>query len=137
MTWTAASGLPAWRTARYTIVRLPAEIDVSNADVVEERLLALADEDRPPCAPLIVDLTGTTFFDASAVNALLRLRVRLVPLGRRVYAVVPPGGIIRRVLEVAAISHLVPLCEDIGSAVAMAVVDTLDAAGRPGSESTP
>lgn len=124
MTSAAAFDLPSRRTARYTVARLPAEIDISNADELEQRLLTLAEKDRPAGAPLIADLSETTFCDSSGVSALLRLRKRLAPLGRRVYAVVPPTGTIRKVFEVAAISHLIPLCEDVGSAVALAVVDT-------------
>src|SRR3954470_13977877 len=35
--------LPTWRTRRYTVVQLPAEIDTSNADGVRERLLTELD----------------------------------------------------------------------------------------------
>ena len=136
MPWTE-SDLPVWRTARYTVAELPTEIDISNADEVEERLMAVATTDRPARVPLIVDLSGTTFCDSTAVSALLRVRARLASLERRVYAVLPPRGIIRKVFEVAAISHLIPFCDDLGSAVALAVVDALDESDEPDSGRTP
>jgi anti-sigma B factor antagonist len=137
MTFSAEFELPVWRTARYTVAELPPEIDISNADDVGERLLDLATTGRPPGVPLIADMTRTTFCDSTGVSALLRLRRRLSPLGRRIYLVVPRTGLVRRVFDLAAVSHLVPICEDVGSAVAQAVSDTLDESGEPGTASTP
>jgi hypothetical protein len=60
-----------------------------------------------------------------AVSALLRLRARIAPLGRRMYAVVPPNGVIRKVFDVAGVAHLIPVRDDVGSAIARAVTDTV------------
>ena len=83
------------------VVRLPAEIDSSNAEHVRERLCAAL---RPGVRVVIADLTATTFCDvagvrglararnhATAMNAEIRLAVRTGPV-RRVLAMVSPGG---------------------------------------------
>jgi anti-sigma B factor antagonist len=129
-----ASGLPIWRTSRYTVVRLPEQIDTSNADAVREQLLALLNVGGSSDGPLIVDLTGTTFCDSSAVNALLRTHIRAGALGRRLYAAVEPGGIVRKVFDITAISRVISMADDVGSAIAMAVLATLDEAENSAPE---
>jgi anti-sigma B factor antagonist len=123
-----ASGLPTWHTRLYTVVQLPDQIDTSNADEVREQLLALLNSSS--AGPLIVDLTGTTFCDSSAVNALLRTHTRANALGRRLYAAVTPGGIVRKVLDITAVSRVISVTDDVGSAIAVAVRTTLDDAGN-------
>jgi anti-anti-sigma factor len=117
--------LPTWRTSRYTVVELPEQIDASNADVVREHLLALLNAGSGT-EPLIADLTGTTFGDSSAVNALLRAHTRARAAGRRLYVAVPPGGIVRKVFDITAVSRAIPICDDVGSAIAMAAVTAID-----------
>jgi anti-sigma B factor antagonist len=88
-------------SAGIAVVRLPAEIDSSNADHVRERLCAAL---RPGVRIVVADLTATIFCDvagvrgmararnhAAAMNAELRLAVRAGPV-RRVLAIVSPGG---------------------------------------------
>jgi anti-sigma B factor antagonist len=115
--------LPTWRTSRYTVVELPEQIDTSNADGVREQLLALLNSGGEP---IIADLTGTTFCDSSAVNALLRAYTRARATGRSLYAAVPPDGIVRKVFEITAVGRAIPTFDDVGSAVAAAVVAALD-----------
>jgi anti-anti-sigma factor len=119
-------GLPTWRTGRYTIIELPAQIDVANAEDVREQLLNALTADGAAVRPLIVDLTGTRFCDSSGVNALLRVNHRAVAMGCRMYLAVPPDGVVRKVFDITAVPRLIPTCEDLGSAIAMAVVTTLD-----------
>jgi anti-sigma B factor antagonist len=126
MVWAKASGLPTWHTSRYTVVRLPERIDTSNADQVREQLLALLNSDGSGTGPLIADLTGTTFCDTSAINALLRAHTRAGGQRRRLYAAVPPGGTVRKVFDIAAISRVIPTFDDVGSAVATAVLTAVD-----------
>jgi anti-sigma B factor antagonist len=120
-----SSELPTFHTGQYSVIALPEEIDASNADDVRRHLLTVLNEGGPAAGPLIADLTATTFCDSSAINALLRANTRAVALGRRLYTAVPPG-IVRKVFEITGISRAVPVCDDIGSAIAMAVVEALD-----------
>jgi anti-sigma B factor antagonist len=123
---TVSSVLPTWHTSQYAVVALPKEVDASNADGVREHLLTVLNAGGPGAGPLIADLTATTFCDSSAINALLRAGTRAGALGRRLYAAVPPGGIVRKVFDVTGVTRAIPVCDDIGSAIAMAVVATLD-----------
>jgi anti-sigma B factor antagonist len=125
------SALPTWRTSRYTVVELPEQVDTSNADAVREQLLALLNSGDEP---IIADLTGTTFCDSSAVNALLRANTRARATGRPLYAAVAPSGIVRKVFDITAVARAIPTFDDVGSAVATAVVTALeeDAAGPSG-----
>ncbi|GLY85878.1 hypothetical protein Airi02_038070 [Actinoallomurus iriomotensis] len=126
------SALPTWRTSRYTVVELPEQVDTSNADAVREQLLALLNSGDEP---IIADLTGTTFCDSSAVNALLRANTRARATGRPLYAAVAPSGIVRKVFDITAVARAIPTFDDVGSAVATAVVTALEedpAAGPSG-----
>jgi anti-sigma B factor antagonist len=127
------AGLPTWRTRLYTVVQLPDQIDTSNADEVREQLLALLNSGGSDAGPVIVDLTGTTFCDSSAINALLRTRTRASALGRRLYAAVAPGGIVRKIFDITAVSRVISVADDVGTAIALAVQTSLDDArnGRP------
>jgi anti-anti-sigma factor len=118
-----ASVLSTWRTSRYTVVQLPEQIDVSNADSVREQMLALLNSGN---GPLIADLTATTFCDSSAINALVRAHTRAKAVGRRLYAAVPPGGVIRKVFDITGLPRVIPTCDDVGSVIAMAVAATVD-----------
>jgi anti-sigma B factor antagonist len=133
MVRTMCTKLPTWQTSQYAVVALPAEVDASNADDVREHLLTLLNAGGPGASPLIADLTDTTFCDSSAINALLRANTRAGALGRRLYAAVPPGGVVRKVFEITGIPRAIPVCDDIGSAIAMAVVTSMDGAqgGEP------
>jgi anti-sigma B factor antagonist len=120
--------IPTWRTSRYTVVELPAQIDVSDADDLCEHLMGLID--GPVTGPLIADLTGTRFCDSSGVNALLRVHSRAAALGCRMYAAVDPDGTVRKVFDLTAVPRSIPTCDDLGSAIAMAVVAALDDSGE-------
>jgi anti-anti-sigma factor len=87
--------------ASVVVVRLPAEIDSSNAEHVRQQLGAVL---TPAVRIVVADLTGTTFCDVAGVRALarartraaaghaeLRLAVRPGPV-RRVLTMVTPGG---------------------------------------------
>lgn len=116
-----ASVLPSRHTGYYTIVELPDEIDVSNADGVREQLLGLLNAGGSTAGPLIVDLTRTTFCDSSAINALVRAHNRAAALGRQVYAAVSLEGIARKVFDITALPRLIPTYDDVESAIATAV----------------
>jgi anti-anti-sigma factor len=121
--------LPTWRTSRYTVVELPEQIDVSNADDLREYLLATLNVSAT--GPLIADLTGTRFCDSAGVSALLRVHGRATEIGCRLYVAVPPDGMVRRVFDITAVPRLIPTCDDLGSAIATAVVAALDDGGEP------
>ena len=130
---TMAPDLPTWRTDRYTVVEMPDQIDVSNAEDIRQHLLGLLNGDGTGAGPLIADLTRTSFCDSSAVNALLRVQSRAEAEGRRLYAAVPSGGPVRKVFDLTAVWRAIPTSDDLGSAIARAVVAALDKAGSDGT----
>jgi anti-anti-sigma factor len=87
--------------ASVVVVRLPAEIDSSNAEQVRQQLCGAF---TPAVRIVVADLTGTTFCDVAGVRGLararaflaaghaeLRLAVRPGPV-RRVLVMLSPGG---------------------------------------------
>jgi hypothetical protein len=46
------------------------------------------------------------------------------------YAAVHPDGMVRKVFDITAVPRLIPTCDDLGSAIAMAVVNALDDAAN-------
>ena len=94
----------------YSIVRLPAEVDLACAQEVRDSLLSTVNRGG---IHLVVDATEVTFIDSTGVNALIRARERAELLGGSVH-VVSDASCVRRVLEVTQLSrvlHLVPCME--------------------------
>jgi anti-sigma B factor antagonist len=109
---TSARGKPV-------VVRLPAEIDMSNAAAVEAQLLAA-------CAPrvtVIADLSATTFCESSGVRALLRAHKRAAAGNAQLRAAVPPGAV-RRMLALLALDTILQVFPSAAEALA---------AGNPGA----
>jgi anti-sigma B factor antagonist len=122
MVATVYRGLPIWRTTLCTVVEMPEEIDMANADGIRESLLGLLNAGGTRAAPIIIDLSRTTFCDSTAINMLLRAHTRAEPLGCRLFTVVVPGGPVRKVFDVTAVSRVIPVCDDLGSAIALAAL---------------
>jgi len=80
------------------IVRLPAEIDVSNAEQVRMGLCAAL---TPGVRIVVADLTGTTFCDVAGVRSLARARICAAAQSAEVRLAVGPGPV-RRVLGLAS-----------------------------------
>src|SRR5204863_8701986 len=59
--------------ARPAVVRLPAEIDIANADSIGEQLGAAS---APGVPVVIADMTATTFCDSAGINMLIRASKR-------------------------------------------------------------
>jgi len=82
------------------IVRLAGELDLYNAHVVRDALLAACDE-----APerLVVDLTAVRFIDSTALGVLIEARTRMA--NRRAFLLAAPGLETRRALEVSGLDR--------------------------------
>jgi anti-sigma B factor antagonist len=114
---TGASKLPIRHTDQYTVVEMPEEIDATSSDDIREQLLSLLNTGN---GPVIIDLTGTAFCDSSTLKALIRARTLADAAGRRLYAAVPPSGPVRRIFKLTAISRLIPIHDDLDTAIAAA-----------------
>jgi anti-anti-sigma factor len=96
------------------ICELRGELDASNVDVVQARLLDAATGEVPG---LVLDLTDTSYLDSAAVRILFDLARRLRTRRQELRLVVPPDGVVRRVLVLTALADIVPLDDSVDDAV--------------------
>jgi anti-sigma B factor antagonist len=82
------------------VVRLVGELDLYNAHLVRDELLAAAE--RAP-KRLIVELSGVTFIDSTGLGVLIEARTRLA--NRDTFLLVSPGLETRRALEISGLDR--------------------------------
>jgi anti-anti-sigma factor len=92
------ANLFVWRRGDVVVVALTGELDVSNAERLEQAIVLEVGNDA---AGLVVDLAGLEFMDSSGVHLLFHLADRLTMTGRRLAVIAPEGGSPRRVLELS------------------------------------
>jgi anti-anti-sigma factor len=97
------------------VVRLDGEVDLSNIDEVRHAVFAPAEAGH---GCLVVDLTGTTYLDSTAVRLLFDLAVRMQARRRRLRLVVSDATIVRRVLVLTKLDESVPFDTTVAEAVA-------------------
>jgi anti-sigma B factor antagonist len=84
--------LPARATVRPTVVTLPDEIDMDNAERVGEDLQAAF---APGVTVVVADMTATTFCDSRGIRALVLAHKRAAASGAELRLVVPSPGVLR------------------------------------------
>ncbi len=99
-------------SGRTAIVRVPEEIDLTNADGVRETLLAALNQ---AALALIVDMTATTFCDSAGITALVRATRRAAATGAtiRLAVTAPP---VLRVLSLVGIDRLIEVHPSVDAA---------------------
>jgi anti-sigma B factor antagonist len=80
------------------VVALTGELDLYNAHVVRDALLACCDEEPER---LVVDLAEVTFMDSTALGVLVEARSRMP--NRRAFLLASPGLETKRALEVSGL----------------------------------
>lgn len=80
------------------VVALTGELDLYNAHVVRDALLACCDEEPER---LVVDLADVTFIDSTALGVLVEARSRMP--NRRAFLLASPGLETKRALEVSGL----------------------------------
>ena len=108
---------------RVAVLKLPAEVDISNAGQVREDLAEVVAQDA---SLVIADMSATTFCDSAGVTALVRAarKANASGTGLRVAASAPA---VTRVLAITGVDQLI----DIYPSVAAAMADPgNDAAGQ-------
>jgi anti-sigma B factor antagonist len=103
---------PAERVGDLAIVTLPAEVDISSADLLREDLLAVIDHGA---AVLIVDLSGTRFCDSAALSALIVVHRQAAAVGARLRLVVGSAAVLR-VMSVTGVDQLFDLYPSLADA---------------------
>lgn len=88
--------------------------DVDGSNVVEiERLLEGALHDVG--TDHVVDLTATTYFDSAGIRLLFALATRLRVRRMSLHLVVPPGSIVRRVVDLVDLARWATIHDALGS----------------------
>jgi anti-anti-sigma factor len=96
------------------VCELRGELDASNVDAVQGQLLECVTPDVPG---LVLDLTDTSYLDSAGVRILFDLARRLRTRRQELRLVVPPEGVVRRVLVLTALADVVPLDEQVDDAI--------------------
>jgi anti-anti-sigma factor len=81
---------------RLMLARVEGEVDISNVDVLRERLAGGVEEER---TGMVLDLSDTEYLDSSGLRLLVDLRDRLRERGQALAVVAPSGGPVRRLIE--------------------------------------
>ncbi len=94
------------------MVRVPAEIDLTNADAVREALLAALNQ---AARALIVDMTDTTFCDSAGITALVRAARRAAATGAAIRLAVSAPPVLR-VFTLVGIDRLIEIHPSVDAA---------------------
>ena len=105
---------PVTWSGRTAIVRLPGEIDLTNADALRERLLSALNQ---AAAALIVDMTATTFVDSAGITALVRASRRAAATGATIRLAASAVPVLR-VLTLVGIDRLIDIYPGVDAALA-------------------
>ena len=96
-----------------TVVSLAGELDLYNADEVRQALHACSAEGP---ARLVVDLSGVTFIDSTALGVLIEARSEMADHGA--FLLAAPGLETRRALEVSGLDRHFTVHETLDEALA-------------------
>ena len=104
---------PVW-VGRVAIVALPAEIDLSNAELVREDLLAAVAQGA---TRVIADMTQTTFCDSAGIAALVRVVQQATARGSGLRLAASTPAVIR-VLTLTGVDKLIEVYPSVAAAMA-------------------
>ena len=101
------------RNGSAVVVRLAGELDLYNAHTVRDALLECCNEGPER---LVVDLSGVSFIDSTALGVLIEARTQLP--NRRAFLLAAPGRETRRALEVSGLDRHLTVFETLDEALA-------------------
>jgi anti-anti-sigma regulatory factor len=81
---------------------------------------------------LVVDVSQLSYIDSSGIRLLFDLKRRLERRRQELWAVVPVGSPVYRVLELTQVGGIIPLAATVGDAVA-AIHKEMSRTDRPGT----
>jgi len=105
---------PVLWIGQVAVVTLPAEIDVTNADTVQEELLSVLNQGA---ALLVADLGKTSFCDSAGVSALVRTFRRAATSESSMRLVVSTPAV-QRVLSITGVDRLVDTYPSVAASLA-------------------
>jgi anti-sigma B factor antagonist len=92
-------------TGSPVIVKLPAEIDITNAPATLARLFRALDNP----GLVIADMTGTTFCDSAGLRMLITARDRAGHRGSTLRIIIRPDGSVSRALAILGMDRMLPI----------------------------
>ena len=98
------------------VVRLAGELDLYNAHLVRDALLAAAK--REP-ERLVIELSEVTFIDSTGLGVLIEARTKLK--NRGAFLLAGPGLETRRALEISGLDRHFAVHDSLGAALAASV----------------
>ncbi|HEX7310387.1 MAG TPA: STAS domain-containing protein [Gaiellaceae bacterium] len=98
------------------VVRLAGELDLYNAHVVRDALLAAAK--REP-ERLVIELSEVTFIDSTGLGILIEARTKLV--NRSAFLLAGPGLEAQRALEISGLDRHFTVHDSLGEALSASV----------------
>ena|SRR5919109_3320370 len=102
------------RRGSICIGKLAGEIDISNAEAVEDALEgAMGNTD----SGLILDLSQVSYVDSAGIKVLFRLANRLQTRRQRLRIVIPETAVIKVVLTVTGLERVVPSSASVDDAI--------------------
>jgi anti-anti-sigma factor len=101
-------------TAGATLATLTGEVDMSNAEGLEGRLVAAVPN---TARGLVLDVRGLRYLDSAGVRVLFALDERLTNRGQRLVIVVEEGSNVERVLDLTGIRPAIPIARDVDAAL--------------------
>ena len=114
--WWYVSGerYPVLWIGQVSVVTLPAEIDVTNADATREELLAVLSQGA---TLLVADMSKTVFCDSSGVSALVRVFRHAATSGAAIRLVVSTPAV-QRVLSITGVDRLMDVYPSVAASLA-------------------
>lgn len=101
-------------SGRSVLVKLPGEIDVTNARAALDRLLPALDGP----GLVLADMTGTTFCDSAGLRMLVTARDRARDGGSTLRIIIRPGGSVSRALAILGLDSMLPIYDSVADATA-------------------
>lgn len=101
-------------SGRSVLIKLPAEIDVTNARAALARLLPALDGP----GLVIADMTGTTFCDSAGLRMLITVRDRARDGGSTLRIIIRPDGSVARAMTILGLDRMLPVYDSVADATA-------------------
>jgi anti-anti-sigma factor len=109
----AETSLPVLSRPAFTIARLEGDLDIATTPVLRERLLSVL---RPGMPLLVLDLSGVSFCDVSALAVLIGTQRRARGLGITVRLAAPRPQM-AKLLRVTGLDRVFTICATLDDAL--------------------